>query len=110
MYRACAGLLVSSPASPLLLLVPRRRRALERYQRDVIFLFVIGPGEVAELGQAQVDEGLPRGTLADRQRSPREAEHLAVGRVRFGQPVAVQQRAVTGLELETLFLVVHPGH
>src|SRR6185437_13164809 len=106
MYRVCAGLPVSSFVYPLIPLVPCGRRALERYQRDVVFLLVIRSGEVAELGQAQVDKGLPRGALADQLRDPREAEHLPVGRVRLGQPVAVQQGAVAGLELETLFLVI----
>ena len=52
----------------------------------------------------------PEGPLPTSSRDPREAEHLPVGRVRLGQPVAVQQRAVAGLELEALFLVVHAGH
>src|SRR6185437_5852423 len=108
--RGATCVMARLPPDPLIPLLPRGRRALERYQRDVVFLLVIRSGEGAELRQAQVDKGLPRGSLADQLRDSREAEHLPVRRVRLGQPVAVQQGAVAGLELEGLFLVVHAGH
>ena len=71
---------------------------------------MIGTGEGTELGQAQVDQRLAGRALTHQGRDPREAEHLAVRRVRLGQAVAVQQRAVTRLELEGHLLVRAARH